>query len=126
MRKIIISALALFLIAGTAFATPGKGGCTGTYQGKKISFTGFMGDINYLDTLTGSLEVDGREVTRFEGRDVALSFLSRTFVVKNDQGDYAEGKLSNPIRKTGVIRRLSVPAYGIEYRDIPMSCWSQF
>ena len=126
MQKLIISALTLILLTGTAFATPGKGGCSGIYQGKKVSFTGFMGHINYLDTLTGSLEVDGREVARFEGRDVQLSFLSRTFVVKNDQGDMAEGKLNNPIRKTGVISRLYVPAYGIDYRNIAMSCWTQY
>ena len=124
MKKLVFSLLLLTSTVALA-AGPGKGGCSGVYQGKKVSFTAYMSDIDYLENLTGGVFVDGRQVATFTGYDVSLSLLARTFRMSNGQGDIAEGKLSNPIRKTGVMSRLYVPAYGIDYRNISMSCWLQ-
>ncbi|WP_408096278.1 hypothetical protein ACJVC5_14660 [Peredibacter sp. HCB2-198] len=124
MKKLLFSLL--LLTSSLAFpAGPGKGGCSGVYQGKKVSFTANMTDIDYIENLTGEVIVDGRRVATFTGYDVSLSLMARTFRMSNGQGDIAEGKLSNPIRKTGVMSRLYVPAYGIDYRNIAMSCWLQ-
>ncbi|WPU63228.1 hypothetical protein [Peredibacter starrii] len=124
MKKLVFSLL--LATTSLAFAAgPGKGGCSGVHQGKKVSFSAYMSDIDYLENLTGGVFVDGRQVATFTGYDVNLSLLSRSFRMANGQGDIAEGKLSNPIRKTGVMSRLYVPAYGIDFRDIKMSCWFQ-
>lgn len=124
MKKFVFSVL--LLTSAVSFAAgPGKGGCSGVHQGKKVSFNANMTDIDYLDNLTGAVYVDGRQVATFTGYDVNLSLLARTFRMANGQGDIAEGKLSNPLRKTGVMSRLYVPAYGIDFRDIKMSCWFQ-
>lgn len=121
MKRLTTCFLALGLMATSAFA--GTGGCTGTYKGKRIVLNGNL--LNALDDATASVSVDGRIVAHFDGSDVKLNYIFQSFKVRNNQGDYAEGKLTNLVKKTGVLSRLSVPAYGIDYRDIPMACWTK-
>lgn len=123
MKKLIMC-LMTSLLATSAFADGGTGGCTGIHQGKKIILNGLMSSRN-LDNATASVVIDGRTVAHFDGADLKLNILFRSFKIRNDRGDYAEGKLTNIAQKSGVLTRLSVPAYGIEYRNVQMSCWTK-
>lgn len=120
MKHLTLGLLTFALLSTAAFAS--KGGCTGTYKGKRIILDGNL--LSSLDDATASVIVDGRIVAYFDGADVKLNYLFQSFKVRNNQGDYAEGKLTNLVKKTGVLSRLSVPAYGIDFRDIPMACWT--
>jgi hypothetical protein len=42
--------------------------------------------------------------------------------VTNNHGALLEAKVTNIAKGTGVIKRLLVPEFGIDYRNIPMSC----
>lgn len=126
MKKLTTIALLLFLLPHAAFAVPAKGVCNGVHKGKKISMVGTMSNMNSLQTLKGALIIDGREIAHFEGRDAHLNIFFRTAKIKNAHGDFAEAKLTNPVQKSGVITRLYVRAYGIDYRNIAMSCWTKY
>ena len=120
MKRLVMS-LSLIFLTSNAFA--GIASCSGIYQGKRVVLHGLM--ENTLNDASGSVSVDGRVVANFDGPDVKVNYIFLSFKVANAQGDYAEGKLTNIGQKSGILTRLSVPAYGIEYRNIPMNCWTK-
>lgn len=123
MKKILICLFAT-LLTSQAFANA-KGGCNGTYRGKKIIFNGLMTHPTDKDTAEGSILIDGRIVADFEGEDLRINYFFQTFKVRNNRGALVEGKVNNLLRKTGVISRLYIPEFGIDYRNIPMVCWQK-
>lgn len=123
MKKFLMCLIATFITTG-AFAGP-KGGCSGTYKGKKIIFNGLMTHPTNTDTAEGSISVGGRIVADFEGEDLKINYIFQTFKVRNNRGALVEGRVNNMFKKTGVISRLYVPEFGIDYRNIPMACWQK-
>ena len=122
MFKKVMCLITAALVSGTVAAAPTRGTCTGTYGGKKIVFKGLIMNMSDTDTGRGSISVAGRVVAAFEGEDLRINYLFQTFKVKNNHGDLVEGRVNNLIRQTGVIKRLYVPGFGIDYRNIPMAC----
>lgn len=122
MFKKFMCLITVALMSGTVLAGPTKGSCTGTHRGQKIVFKGLIMDMNDTDTGRGTISVNGRVVAGFEGEDLRINYLFQTFKVRNNHGDLVEGRVNNMIRQTGVIKRLYVPGYGIDYRNIPMAC----
>lgn len=122
MLKICVLIVTATLLSSAAFA--GKGGCAGVYKGKRIIFNGLI--TNPMDTSTGNghIIVGGRRVADFDGEDLKINYLFRTFKVRNNHGDMVEGKVTNITKMTGVMSRLYVRGFGIDYRNIPMTCWS--
>lgn len=121
MLRIIVLIVTLSLLSQAAFAA--KGGCSGVHQGKKIIFNGLI--INPLDTSTGrgNISVAGRVIAEFEGEDLRINYLFQTFKASNNHGDLVEGKVTNMSNMTGIMKRLYVRGYGIDFRNIPMKCW---
>jgi hypothetical protein len=122
MVKNLMFLITAALLSGTVLAGQTQGTCTGLYRGQKIVFKGLIMDIRNTDTGRGSISVDGRVVAGFEGEDLKINYLFQTFKVRNNHGDLVEGKVNNIIKRTGVIKRLYVPGFGIDYRNIPMAC----
>jgi hypothetical protein len=122
MFKNFMCLITVALMSGTVLAGPTKGTCTGVYRGQKIVFKGLILNMSDTDTGRGSISVGGRVVAAFEGEDLRINYLFQTFKVRNNHGDLVEGRVNNIIRQTGVIKRLYVPGYGIDYRNIPMAC----
>jgi len=123
MKKIIMGLLCAAIFTTSAFAT--TGGCVGTYRGKKIIFNGLILDPMNKNTAEGSIYVDGRRVADFEGEDLRINYFFQTFKANNNRGDFVDGRVTNLMRKTGVIKRLYVRGFGIDYRNIPMRCWQK-
>ena len=123
MKKIILSLLCTVMLTSTAFAA--KGGCVGTYKGQKIVFNGLIMDPSNKNTAEGSIKIGDRVIADFEGEDLKINYLFQTFKATNNRGDLVEGKVTNLFRKTGVMKRLYVRAYGIDWRNIPMQCWQK-
>ncbi len=123
MLKIIVLIVSLSLFTSAAFA--GRGGCAGVHNGKKIIFNGLI--TNPMDTSTGrgNISVGGRVIAEFEGEDLRINYLFQTFKASNNHGDLVEGKVTNMRNMTGVMKRLYVRGYGIDYRNIPMKCWQK-
>lgn len=122
MFKNVMCLITAALISGTVLAGPTRGTCTGVYAGKKIVFKGLIMNMRDTDTGRGSISVGGRVVAGFEGEDLRINYLFQTFKVRNNHGDLVEGRVNNIIKQTGVIKRLYVPGFGIDYRNIPMAC----
>ncbi len=124
------TALVLIFSLTTLFANAaikegsGRAGCKGVYQGKAVSFSGVGKSITDIKNGHGSISVDGRIVADFEGEDMKINYFTQSFKVTNNRGALLEAKVTNIGRGTGVIKRLSIPEFGIEYKNIPMSCWA--
>ena len=116
-------ALAVSSLFVTSLAMAGSGGCFGKYKGRSIIVKGLMTEAGNKDSAQGSVSVGGRVVADFEGADLKINYIFQSFKVRNARGDLVEGRVTNLIKKTGVIKRLYVPSFGIDYRNIPMTCW---
>ena len=123
MLKNIVLIVTLSLITSAAFA--GRGGCSGVHKGKRIIFNGLITNPMDTDTGRGNISVGGRVIAEFEGEDLRINYLFQTFKASNNHGDLVEGKVTNMRKMTGVMKRLYVRGYGIDYRNIPMTCWSK-
>lgn len=125
MKKLSL-ALIFALISSLATAaveeTTGTAGCKGVYQGKSVSFRGVGKSITEIKKGRGSISVAGRVVADFEGEDMKINYWNQSFKVTNNHGALLEAKVTNIGKGTGVIKRLVVPEFGIDYRNIPMSC----
>lgn len=97
------------------------GRCVGTHRGAKI-IVNAQGNPANTRNGTGSISVAGRQVAQFDGDQLRVNYLTRTMRVVNDQGDRVEGRLHNVISGVSTITRLLIPAYGIDYRNIPVVC----
>ena len=113
--------LALMMILSTNVLAI-AGGCRGSFEGQEILINVY-GEGSDPREATGTLMVDGREVSRFDGRDARINYFLQSAKVSNAQGDTVEGKVLSLIEKTGMITRLEVPGYGINMRNIPVQCW---
>ena len=122
MFKNVMCLITAALVSGTVLAGPTRGTCIGNYGNKKIVFKGLIMNMSNTDTGRGSISVGGRNVADFEGEDLRINYLFQTFKVRNNRGDLVEGRVNNIIKQTGIIKRLYVPGYGIDYRNIPMVC----
>lgn len=122
MLKILslVSLVGLTLIMPKVHAA--TAGCEGVIKGKKIIFHA-RGSLARTDDGIGIVKIDGRELAHFDGDELNLSYLRRKFSIKNGRGDYVEGQLMNLITGTAVLKRLKIPAYGIDYRNKPVKCW---
>jgi hypothetical protein len=121
---IIIFSLTTLFANAAIDENSGRAGCKGVYQGKSVSFSGVGKSITDIKRGHGSISVDGRIVADFEGEDMKINYFTQSFKVTNNRGALLEAKVTNIGKGTGVIKRLSIPEFGIEYRNIPMSCWA--
>ncbi len=121
MKKIIVGLLCTAIFSSVAFA--GTGGCVGTYRGQRIVFRGLILNPMNKNTAKGSISVGGRVVADFEGEGLKINYFFQTFKARNNRGDFVDGKVTSLYRKTGVMKRLYVRGFGIDWRNIPMQCW---
>lgn len=122
MFKKLMCLTTVALFSGTVLAGPTRGSCVGQQGRNRIVFKGLIMNMTDTDTGRGSISVNGRVVADFEGEDLRINYLFQTFKVRNDRGDLVEGKVNNLVKQTGMIKRLYVPGFGIDYRNIPMAC----
>lgn len=113
---------ATVLICSNSFAAGGTATCKGVYKGKKIVFKGKMTNVKNMDTAEGEINVNQVNVADFEGRDLKINYIFKTFKVTNNHGALLEGKVTSLSEKKGIISRLYVPGTGIDFRNIKMSC----
>ncbi len=120
--KILFAMILSFAFSAASYAGGGSAYCHGIHQGKKIVFQGTMSDVSNFDTGEGQILVDKTLVADFEGEDLKLSYIFRTFKVTNNQGAVLEGKVTSISEKKGIITKLYVPGTIVNYKNIPMSC----
>ncbi|MFP5384506.1 MAG: hypothetical protein ACLGHN_00405 [Bacteriovoracia bacterium] len=121
MKKIFTFVVSSLFVTSMAMAN--SGGCSGKYKGQSIIVKGLMSDAGNKDSAQGSVSVGGRVVADFEGTDLKINYIFQSFKVRNNRGDLIEGKVTSLSKQTGIIKRLYVPSFGIDYRNIPMTCW---
>ncbi len=102
-----ILAVATLLCSMSSFAIT----CSGQFQGKAL----------FVDFRGGVLTIDGDTIATFDNDDVNINFIGGTMRVQNEQGRVT-ARLTNLMKKTGVISSMQIPAHRIDARNIPIRC----
>lgn len=121
--KTLILALVLMSLSQALMAAPLVGGCSGIVNKTKIVFNGSMTNAPFVKTGKGSISVGGRVLAEFDGRDAKINFLNQSVKGANNHGDILEAQVTNMARKTGVLKKLIIRAYGINVNNVPIACW---
>jgi len=95
--------------------------CEGVHRGAKIVVNA-QGSLTNTRDGSGSISVAGRRVALFDGDQVRINYLTRALRAANDQGDQVQARVTNLNSGAGVIGRLHVPAFGIDYRNVAVVC----
>jgi hypothetical protein len=119
MKKIMGILVTSILISTPVFA--GESGCDGEHEGSKVIFSARSTGKR---TGEGFVEIEGTRMADFVESDVSLNFIFRTFRLENARGDVIEGKVTNIKKKEIRITKLSIPEFGINFKNFSMSCWS--
>lgn len=122
MRKLFLTTVSMMLMS-SAFAGPMTGGCTGTFRGKKITFRGSLKEMMSFNSGSGALYYDNRLIARFAGDDLSVNLLFTSFKMVNNHGERIEGKATSLTQMKANITRISVPSYGLNIVNLPVSCW---
>ena len=123
MRKLLLSIASTVVLMSAAVAGPIKGGCRGTYRGKKIEFRGNLREMTNFSSGAGTLHYDNRVIANFEGNDLKVNLLLFSFKMRNDHGEMIDGRATNVSKMKANISRIYVPSYGIDITNLPVSCW---
>lgn len=117
MKMFIVMFLASFSLSAMAATAR----CEGVHRGVRI-IVNAQGNPANTRAGTGSISVGGRRVAVFDGDQLSVNYLMRSMRVANDHGDRAEARMTNIRTGAGIITRLVVPAFGIDYRNVPVVC----
>ena len=120
MKTSLLGILFLSLLSLEAFAS--NVGCTAvSYKGKRIDFWA-NGELFNPRNGSGVIRIDGREVAHFDGRDLDINLLGKSFKASNDRGDFVSGRILNISTHSSIITELTIPAFNIRYTNIPVRC----
>ncbi len=95
--------------------------CNGTVRGVKLFFMA-RGSLMNRSNGTGLVKVNGRTVAVFDGEQAKVSYLRKSFTIRNDRGDIVEGKLNNMITGASTLTRMVLPGEGIRLSNVPVNC----
>ena len=112
----MIALVIVSLMTANAYALVGN--CVGSSRGERIVIV-LEGD---QENGSGSVSVGGRLVARFDGPDLRVNLIMQSIRARNAHGDVVEARVTNLSRQTGVLSRLIVPAYGINFSQVPVQC----
>lgn len=113
--------LALILTAASLPSLAAVVRCEGVHRGARIVVNA-QGSLANTRDGSGSITVAGRRVALFDGDQVRINYLTQSLRAANDQGDRVEARVRNLNSGAGVIGRLQVPAFGIDYRNVAVVC----
>lgn len=117
---IIAFALAFFSFQASALT---KVLCSGMYHDKSVVLTAQIEKASDPKSGTGTVSVDGRVVAEFEGTDAKINYIFLSAKIRNARGELLEGKVTDIAAGNALITRLVVPGYGIDFKNINISCY---
>jgi len=118
--KLFLLAAFTFIVSENIYAGPFR--CRGTHYNNYIEIKGNVPGATSLDSTTGTIYVNEREVASFREGEMTVNLLSRTFKAKNYHGDLLDGKVVDLEKKAALIKKLHVPGYGIVFNNFNLNC----
>jgi hypothetical protein len=95
--------------------------CQGTIRGQTISFYAQGSLIRQRDGF-GHVKINGRVVARFDGDAARINYVTRSFSIRNDRGDYVEGRVISFETGRSTLTRMTLPGEGIRIVNAPVNC----
>lgn len=121
MVKAILVLFTLTVLSTEAFSAVNFT-CRGNHNGLPVKLFASLPSSTATGSISGTVQVDGRDVAFFRKGEMKVSLLSRTFKAKNNHGDQMDGKVVDMGNKQGNITRLQAPGSGIDFWNIALDC----
>jgi hypothetical protein len=118
--KLFLLVAFTFIVSENIYAGPFK--CRGTHYNNQIEIKGIVPGATVLDSSTGTVYVNGREVAFFGAGELSVNLIMLSFKAKNNHGDTLDGKVVDLENKAALIKRLHVPGYGIDFNYFHLNC----
>lgn len=96
--------------------------CSGKFEDKSVVLNVDIENLRDFKTGKATIAVEGREVASFDGADANINYLKLSFTVQNTRGESLEGKVTDLRGGVSMISLLSVPSYGINFRNFSITC----
>ena len=125
MKNILLMIIFILIQIQPASAAPLRGECSTLVDGKKLVLRGYLSDIFKINSGRGSLHLDGRLISQYDGDDLKVNFFFKNFKLKNAHGELLEGKLINIKEGTGQLTRIYLRSEGIDKRNLNFRCFSK-
>lgn len=116
--------LALTVLSGAMFSvnvSAATATCSGRVQGAKLFFMA-KGSLMRKNDGAGLVKINGRVVAQFDGDAAKISYLKKSFTIRNARGDLVEGKLNNLNTGAATLTRMVLPGEGIRVVNAPVNC----
>lgn len=118
LRTLIVFGIVL---SATTSAFGATASCRGSVKGKSLYFEA-TGSLTNKNNGRGLVKIDGRTVAHFDGDEAKVSYLRRSFTVKNQRGDFVSGKLNNIRTGASTLTKMELPGEGISLAGVRVQC----
>ena len=116
---IALSVLTSSMFSGAVQAATAS--CNGKVGQYKLHFQA-RGSLIRKNDGVGFVKINGRVVAEFDGDAARISYLKRSFTIRNDRGDIVEGKLNNLRTGAGTLTRMVLPGERLNFTNSPVNC----
>ncbi|MES2525969.1 MAG: hypothetical protein V4598_02740 [Bdellovibrionota bacterium] len=95
--------------------------CTGKVRGNTLYFYA-KGSLIRKSDGDGYVKINNRVVARFDGDSARINYLSKSFSIRNDRGDFVSGKVNSFATGASTLTRMELPGEGIRLVNVPVNC----
>lgn len=95
--------------------------CNGKVGALKLDFFA-KGSLLRKNDGSGQVKINGRVVAQFDGDEARISYIRRSFTIKNARGDIVEGRLNNLGTGASTLTKMVLPGEGINLVNVPVKC----
>ncbi len=95
--------------------------CSGKVRGQTLFFYA-KGSLMRKRDGEGFVKINNRVVARFDGDAAKINYLMKSFSIKNDRGDYVEGRVNSFATGASTLTRMELPGEGIRLVNVPVNC----
>lgn len=114
-----LSLLSSVFILPTAEAATAT--CNGKVRGNTLSFYA-KGSLLRKRDGEGHVKINGRVVALFDGDAAKINYLTKSFSIRNDRGDYVEGRVNSFATGASTLTRMELPGERIRIVNAPVNC----
>ncbi len=108
---------ALFTVNANAMSAA----CAGKFRNMNLKFFA-QGSLLHKRDGSGFVKINNRIVAQFDGDAARINYLRKSFSIRNDRGDYVEGKVLSFSTGASTLTRMDLPGEGIRVVNVPVNC----
>lgn len=113
--------LVLSILGSSVSALAATATCNGKVGALKLNFFA-RGSLLRKNDGSGHVKINNRIVAQFDGDAARISYLRRSFTIRNERGDIVEGRLNNLNTGAATLTKLILPGEGVRVVNAAVNC----